>query len=104
MAYAKPIPAYEESVGRRREFMKAGFKAPGDPEKASAAILELAAMRQMPLRQPLGTDATVILKFGYEQALGQLARTSPHYGLRGRRSCDNSWHPRDPHEGAVSVS
>jgi hypothetical protein len=28
------------------------------------------------LRRPLGTDSTLILKFGYEQALAQLAQTT----------------------------
>jgi hypothetical protein len=31
----------------------------------------------MPLRQPLGTDASVFLKFGYEQSLAELALTTP---------------------------
>ena len=30
----------------------------------------------MPLRQPLGTDATVVLKFGYKQALAELGQTT----------------------------
>jgi NAD(P)-dependent dehydrogenase (short-subunit alcohol dehydrogenase family) len=52
MAYAKPMEEYQETAGRRRDLM-ASYKAPGDPDKAAAAILELAAMPQMPLRQPL---------------------------------------------------
>jgi hypothetical protein len=76
MSYAKPMEAYKESVGRRREFMQSDYRAPGDPGKAAAAILELSALAQMPRRQPLGTDATVLLKFGYEQALTELAQTT----------------------------
>jgi hypothetical protein len=76
MFYAETMEAYRESVGRRREFMQSHFKPAGDPDRAAAAILELSAMPQMPLRQPLGTDATVLLKYGYEQALAELAQTT----------------------------
>jgi NAD(P)-dependent dehydrogenase (short-subunit alcohol dehydrogenase family) len=76
MSYAEPMEAYAESVGRRRAFMQSEYVYPGDPEKAAKAILELAGMEQMPLRQPLGTDATVLLKFGYEQGLAELAQTT----------------------------
>jgi len=76
MAYAKPMEAYEDSVGRRRAFMQSDYKGGGDPEKAADAILKLSAVEQMPLRQPLGTDATVLLKYAYESALTELAQTT----------------------------
>jgi len=76
MAYTKPMDVYKDSVGRRRQMIQSGFTPAGDPEKAATAILELAALAQMPLRQPLGTDATILLKFGYEQALAELAQTT----------------------------
>src|SRR5580698_1000076 len=56
MDYAPAMEAYSETVGRRRAFMQSGYVFPGDPQKAAKAILELVAMKQMPLRQPLGTD------------------------------------------------
>jgi hypothetical protein len=62
--------------------MQGETKSPGDPAKAAAAILELSSLTQMPLRQPLGTDATVLLKFGYEQALAETHanyRACPHH-------------------------
>jgi NAD(P)-dependent dehydrogenase (short-subunit alcohol dehydrogenase family) len=77
MSYAPAMDAYNESVGRRRAFMQSGYIFPGDPQKAANAILKLTAMEQMPLRQPLGTDASVFLKFGYEQSLAELALTTP---------------------------
>jgi NAD(P)-dependent dehydrogenase (short-subunit alcohol dehydrogenase family) len=77
MSYAPAMDAYSESVGRRRAFMQSGYIFPGDPQKAANAILKLTAMEQMPLRQPLGTDASVFLKFGYEQSLAELALTTP---------------------------
>jgi NAD(P)-dependent dehydrogenase (short-subunit alcohol dehydrogenase family) len=77
MSYAPAMDAYSESVGRRRAFMQSGYTFPGDPQKAANAILKLTAMEQMPLRQPLGTDASVFLKFGYEQSLAELALTTP---------------------------
>lgn len=77
MSYAPVMDAYSESVGRRRTFMQSGYIFPGDPQKAANAILKLTAMEQMPLRQPLGTDASVFLKFGYEQSLAELALTTP---------------------------
>jgi NAD(P)-dependent dehydrogenase (short-subunit alcohol dehydrogenase family) len=77
MAYAPEMEAYRESVGRRRAFMQSGYVFPGDPEKAAQAMFELAGREHLPLRQPLGTDATVFLKHGYEQSLAELAQTSP---------------------------
>ena len=77
MSYAKEIGAYRESVGKRRTFMQGDYKFPGDPDKAAAAIRALVAMPKMPLRQPLGTDASIILKFTYEQALAELEKTAP---------------------------
>ena len=77
MSYAPAMDAYNESVGRRRAFMQSGYIFPGDPQKAANVILKLTAMEQMPLRQPLGTDASVFLKFGYEQSLAELALTTP---------------------------
>jgi NAD(P)-dependent dehydrogenase (short-subunit alcohol dehydrogenase family) len=76
MAYAKEMDAYKVSVGSRREFMQSEYEAAGDPDRAAAAIMELSEVEQMPLRQPLGTDATILLKFGYEQALAELAQTT----------------------------
>jgi NAD(P)-dependent dehydrogenase (short-subunit alcohol dehydrogenase family) len=77
MSYAPAMDAYSDSVGHRRAFMQSGYIFPGDPQKAAKAILELTAMEQMPLRQPLGTDASVYLKFAYEQSLAELAQTAP---------------------------
>jgi len=77
MCYAKEIEAYRETVGKRRAFMQGDYKFPGDPDKAATAIRELVEMPRMPLRQPLGTDAALILKFSYEQALAELEKTAP---------------------------
>lgn len=76
MAYAEAMEAYSETVGQRRAFMQGGYKYPGDPQKAALAILELVNLPRMPLRQPLGTDATILLKYGYEQSLAELSKTT----------------------------
>jgi hypothetical protein len=76
MAYAKEMDAYKVSVGSRRVFMQSEYEAAGDPDRTAAAIMELSEVEQMPLRQPLGTDATILLEFGYEQALAELAQTT----------------------------
>jgi NAD(P)-dependent dehydrogenase (short-subunit alcohol dehydrogenase family) len=74
MAWAQPIEdygavrAFRESIGKR-----AGGE-PGDPDRAARAIVELAAMADPPLRQPLGTDAYTYLKLGYESNLAELER------------------------------
>jgi NAD(P)-dependent dehydrogenase (short-subunit alcohol dehydrogenase family) len=77
MSYAPEMEAYKESVGKRRAFMQGGHVFPGDPQKAAHAMIKLAEQAELPLRQPLGTDATVLLKHSYERSLGELAQTTP---------------------------
>jgi NAD(P)-dependent dehydrogenase (short-subunit alcohol dehydrogenase family) len=74
MSFAKPIDAYE-SVAAFRRFLHNGHRSPGDPRKAAQAILKLVELPELPLRQPLGTDATVVLKHVYERSLAELAST-----------------------------
>jgi len=74
MSFAKPIDAYE-SVAAFRRFLHNGHRSPGDPRKAAQAILKLVELPELPLRQPLGTDATVVLKHVYEKSLAELAST-----------------------------
>lgn len=51
-------PAYDATVGAAARFQKEYHgKQPGDPERAAQVILELARMKEPPLRLPLGSDA-----------------------------------------------
>lgn len=55
---AGEIADYAETVGRMRHLAAdLNHAQPGDPDKLAAAILELAASENPPLRLPLGTDA-----------------------------------------------
>ncbi len=76
MLFAKPMDAYRETAVGFRRRLQSRWQAPGDPDKAAIAILRLSSLPQMPLRQPLGTDATVLLKSAYETALAALAQTT----------------------------
>lgn len=56
--WAKPIPDYEESVGKSREMLrKMDGTQPGDPERAARAILQVVDAEKPPLRLPLGRMA-----------------------------------------------
>jgi NAD(P)-dependent dehydrogenase (short-subunit alcohol dehydrogenase family) len=75
MAYAKPIEAYAPTVGVIRGYMEAhSGEQPGDPRKGAAAILQIADHATPPLRLPLGNDAMVYLRRGYQQSLEDLDR------------------------------
>ncbi|HVJ40106.1 MAG TPA: oxidoreductase [Dongiaceae bacterium] len=51
-------PEYDGTVGAAARFQRAyDGKQPGDPAKAAAVILQIAALAQPPLRLPLGSDA-----------------------------------------------
>jgi NAD(P)-dependent dehydrogenase (short-subunit alcohol dehydrogenase family) len=75
MAYAKPIAAYDGTVGAIRGYMASHSDGqPGDPKKAAAVILEIAGQPSPPLRLPLGNDALFLLRTGYQQSLDDLAQ------------------------------
>jgi NAD(P)-dependent dehydrogenase (short-subunit alcohol dehydrogenase family) len=75
MAYAKPIEAYASTVHVFRDYVQAndGLQA-GDPRKAAAAILLIAAMSQPPLRLVLGSDALTLLGHAYKDSAQELER------------------------------
>ena len=51
-------PEYDATVGKTARFQRDyNGKQPGDPAKAAAVLLRIAAMDAPPLRLPLGTDA-----------------------------------------------
>ncbi len=53
---------YDQVVGATARLQRAyDGRQPGDPARAAAAILKVAAMEQPPFRLPLGTDAVTIL-------------------------------------------
>lgn len=57
-AVERPIQAYAETAGARREILLStnGHQA-GDPERAAQAIFRIAQLNDPPLRLPLGTQA-----------------------------------------------
>ncbi|HVJ31954.1 MAG TPA: oxidoreductase [Terriglobia bacterium] len=71
-------PEYDATVGAAARFQRDyNGKQPGDPARAAAALLQIAALAQPPLRLPLGSDAA----FAIEQA--DLARLES----------DRNWRP-----------
>lgn len=56
-------PEYDATVGAAKRFQQDyDGKQPGDPAKAAAVIVKLAAMREPPLRLLLGSDAVRIVE------------------------------------------
>jgi NAD(P)-dependent dehydrogenase (short-subunit alcohol dehydrogenase family) len=56
--WTKPIPDYEESVGKSRDLLRdMNGKQPGDPRRAAEAIIQAVEAEKPPLRLPLGRMA-----------------------------------------------
>jgi NAD(P)-dependent dehydrogenase (short-subunit alcohol dehydrogenase family) len=73
MVTVPPSDDYQASVGLILGYMEEHrAQMPGDPAKAAQAILNLTAMESPPLRLPLGTDALVLLRHGYQKSLDEL--------------------------------
>ncbi|MBS1661162.1 MAG: SDR family NAD(P)-dependent oxidoreductase [Bacteroidetes bacterium] len=63
MTYAPNIEGYEESVGKRVEYIQSGQFIPvGDPDKAAAVMLRLATEPTPPVHLVLGSEAIAILE------------------------------------------
>jgi NAD(P)-dependent dehydrogenase (short-subunit alcohol dehydrogenase family) len=77
MAYAKPIEAYEPTVGfMRKALQQRDGSQPGDPRKAALAILKLVDLPNAPLRLPLGNDAMAFLRASYKNSADELEKWS----------------------------
>jgi NAD(P)-dependent dehydrogenase (short-subunit alcohol dehydrogenase family) len=56
-------PAYDATVGAAARFQRSyAGRQPGDPARAAAVLLQLAAMEKPPLRLLLGSDAVRIVE------------------------------------------
>jgi NAD(P)-dependent dehydrogenase (short-subunit alcohol dehydrogenase family) len=53
----KPVDAYETAIGRRRQIQSYSGNQPGDPVRASEAIITAVEQQHSPLRLPLGAFA-----------------------------------------------
>ena len=53
----KPVDAYETVIGRRRQIQSYSGNQPGDPVRASEAIITAVEQQHSPLRLPLGAFA-----------------------------------------------
>jgi NAD(P)-dependent dehydrogenase (short-subunit alcohol dehydrogenase family) len=63
MTYAPDIEGYEETVGKRSEYFKAGGFVPvGDPEKAAKVMVALVDDSTPPVHLVLGSEAIGLLK------------------------------------------
>lgn len=71
-------PEYEAVVGRAAR-MQAAYHGsqPGDPHRGAAAILKLVAMKDPPLRLPLGSDAVAAIARSDRVRLDELERWRP---------------------------
>jgi NAD(P)-dependent dehydrogenase (short-subunit alcohol dehydrogenase family) len=71
-------PEYDEVVGKAAR-MQAAYhgRQPGDPRRGAAAILKLAAMKDPPLRLPLGSDAVTAIALSDRKRLDELERWRP---------------------------
>jgi NAD(P)-dependent dehydrogenase (short-subunit alcohol dehydrogenase family) len=70
---AESIPAYAGTVGRLSEAIEASDgRQPGDPVKAAAAIRQLAAVDQPPLRLHLGSDCVTLVGRKIASVVGEL--------------------------------
>ena len=69
------MPAYEETVGPTRAYVRGNDGAqPGDPEKAAAAILAALDADEPPLRLVLGADAVDNVRAELDSRARELAR------------------------------
>jgi len=67
MTYAPDIKGYEETVGKRSEYFKAGGFVPvGDPEKAAKVMVDLVDDPKPPVHLVLGSEAIGLLKHADE--------------------------------------
>src|SRR6201999_644251 len=63
MSYAPAIEGYEESVGKRIEYIKSGQFVPiGNPSKAAKVMISLVDEPQPPVHLVLGSEAVAILE------------------------------------------
>jgi NAD(P)-dependent dehydrogenase (short-subunit alcohol dehydrogenase family) len=71
-------PEYDEVVGKAARMQAAyhGYQ-PGDPHRGAAAILKLVAMKDPPLRLPLGSDAVTAIALSDRKRLDELERWRP---------------------------
>ncbi len=62
MAYAEPIPEYNETVGLLRKYFECSTPPPGDPAKAAQVLIQIVESKEPALRLPLGRDAVQLIQ------------------------------------------
>ena len=62
MSYAAEVEGYETTVNPIAGFLKNGFVAMGDPEKAAGVMVDLVKQKEAPVHLVLGSDAVNLLK------------------------------------------
>ena len=78
MTYAPTIDGYEDTVGLRTDFFKAGNFVPvGDPEKAAKVMVDLAVNPEPPIHLVLGSEAINLLKHADEDRQAELEKWLP---------------------------
>jgi NAD(P)-dependent dehydrogenase (short-subunit alcohol dehydrogenase family) len=66
---------YAESVGAMMALIHGNGHSPvGDPAKAARVIVQVAAMDEPPLRLPLGSDASALIRAGDEARIAEIDR------------------------------
>ena len=66
---------YAESVGAMMALIHGnGHNPVGDPAKAARVIVEVAGMKEPPLRLPLGSDASALIRAGDEARIAEIDR------------------------------
>ena len=74
---ADPMPEYADTVGRVREAIaKLDGNQPGDPDRAAAAMIAIAASATPPLHLALGPDCYARFKEQLEAQLAELEQWS----------------------------
>ena len=100
---AETIPAYDGTAGKLSEAIQAGDgRQPGDPVRAAAAIRQLAALDQPPLRLHLGSDCVSLVEdklATVAEELGrwrELRRAGSTMAARAARAVADQGHQRRP--------
>ena len=78
MTYAPDIKGYEETVGKRSEYFKAGGFVPvGDPEKAAKVMVDLVSNPKPSVHLVLGSEAIGLLKHADEARREEMEQWLP---------------------------
>ncbi|HEY4289728.1 MAG TPA: oxidoreductase [Puia sp.] len=78
MSYAPDVEGYEDSVGKRIEYIKSGQFVPiGDPGKAAKVMVKLVDEPEPPVHLVLGSEAVAILEMANTSRDAELQKWKP---------------------------